>query len=151
MRRSLAADVGDGDQSAARQDIKFPQQFLHAELQGDAHPFVEIGRALAGGAVADLAVAVAYQPFEELREADRDASAAGAIEGFSQRDVEGAGPRKIVTRSAENQVTGRAETLIARLGQHRDQKTHKLPPVAQHGRARLRRRSTSSAQAPRSA
>ena len=63
-------DLLDVDQPAAGQDVEPAQQLGHAGEQDAADLVVEGLGLHAGGAVADLAVAMPHQPVEQLADAD---------------------------------------------------------------------------------
>ena len=96
-------------------------------------PVVEPAGALAGGPVADLVVAVADQPVEQLGESDRGAGRRLALQVLDQGRVEPGGAGQVVAGAAEDQVADADEAFVARVGQHRDQPADELPPVADRG------------------
>src|SRR5438034_928401 len=83
--------------AAAGQQVQFAEQLGRAAEQGPAHALVELAAATADGAVADLLVAVADQPIQQLGHPDGGADDVLAFQGVAQGGVEAGGVRQVVT------------------------------------------------------
>jgi hypothetical protein len=86
---------------------------------------------LADGTVADLAVAVADQPVEQLGQPDRGARPRLAFEDVEQDGVEPGDAGQVVATAPQQQVTHAAEAGVAGFGQGGDEQADELPPVPQ--------------------
>ena len=127
----LLAQLLHIQQTPPGQHVEPAQQFVHAGQQRPAHVIVEIGGALAGGPVTDLAVAVAHQAVEQLADAHRGADAAVAVERLVQAGVQPRGARQIVAHLAQDQVADRRKRSIPRRAENGRESANEFPPVAQ--------------------
>src|SRR6185369_14900822 len=86
-----------------------------------------------GGAVAELLVAVAHQPLEELAEAHSAAGSRTASQNLAKRGIEAGRAREVVPRGPEEEIARRAEAFALRgtIREHRQEPLRELPPVTQ--------------------
>ncbi len=129
----MAAHVGHEQQPSAGQDVEPAEHLGHSGEQGPTATVV-IGRwPLPHGPVADLAIAVAHEPIEQLGRPNRAPRRRRVppLQHLHQQGIQPGGVRQIVATAAQQSFAQHGKAAVPTVSQNRQQATDELPPVPQ--------------------